>query len=361
VLFNAFVNTRRVDSAADPTYILSGDGSTGFSIRQTVLGLDARGPHMFGASTRADLRTDFFSNGTQQGYSAGMMRLRTAHAEMVWEKTEAFFQLDRPLFSPFEPTSLVATVQPELAWSGNLWTWNPQLGMSQRVALKGSKSINIQAALIDVADPTFPGSGTSPSLSTTERSRWPGSEARVAFSAGRPGGGFEVGAGGYFSPHETSNQQRFNAWAGTADLRLPLGRYLEITGTAYRGSALGGLGGGGLVDYVDRYSEPTSSIRSLDDVGGWSQLKVKPTERLQLNGGFGTDNPFVSEIPATTYSLGNSFYPGLARNRSFFGNAIFSPSAYLLFSLEYRRILTNYINQPTTQGDVIGIGAGYRF
>jgi hypothetical protein len=80
-----------------------------------------------------------------------------------------------------------------------------------------------------------------------------------------------------------------------------------------------------------------------------------------LNGGFGTDNPFAKEISASTYSPGNPFYSGLTRNRSFFGNAIYSPSAYLLFSLEYRRILSNYINQPANVGDVIGIGAGYRF
>lgn len=361
VLFNAFVNTRQVDSAADPSYVLSGGGSTGLSIRQTVLGLDAHGPHMFGGSTRADLRTDFYSSGTQSGYSVGMLRLRTAHAEIAWEKTAAFFQLDRPLFSPFEPTSLIATAQPELAWSGNLWTWNPQAGLSQRVALTASKSITVQAALIDVADPAIPGSGPTASLSAVERSRWPGSEARIAFSAGRSDEGFEIGAGGYFSPHETSDQQRFNAWAGTADLRLPLGPFFEVAGTAYRGAALGGLGGGGFVDYVDRYSGSASSVRPLDDAGGWAQLKFKPTERLQLNGGFGADNPFASEIPAANYTLENSFYPGLDRNRSIFGNAIYSPSAYLLFSLEYRRILTNYINQPTKDGDVIGIGAGYRF
>jgi hypothetical protein len=40
---------------------------------------------------------------------------------------------------------------------------------------------------------------------------------------------------------------------------------------------------------------------------------------------------------------------------------IYSPSAYLLFSLEYRRLWTNYSTGPTNFSDVIGIGAGYRF
>jgi hypothetical protein len=361
VLFNAFVNTHQVDSAADPSYALQGGGSTGISLRQTVLGFDARGPHMFGATTHADLRADFFSNTAQQGYAAGLMRLRTAHAAMTWDHTEAFFQLDRPLLSPNEPTSLVATAQPELAWSGNLWTWNPQAGVSQQIAITESKSIKLQAALIDVADPNFPGSGPGASVSASERSRWPGSEARVAFAAGRPDEGFEVGAGGYFSPHETSDQQRYSAWAGTVDLRLPLSRYLEITGSAYRGAGLGGLGGGGFVDYVYQYAVPVDTVRPLDDVGGWSQLKIKPTQRFQLNGGLGIDNPFAKEIARASSGSGYSLYPGLVRNRSLFGNAIFSPSASLLFSLEYRRMMTDYIGEPANNSDVIGIGAGYRF
>jgi hypothetical protein len=56
-----------------------------------------------------------------------------------------------------------------------------------------------------------------------------------------------------------------------------------------------------------------------------------------------------------------STYSGLARNRSVFSNVIFSPSAYLLFSLEYRRMWTNYNSGPTDFSDVIGIAAGYKF
>jgi len=51
----------------------------------------------------------------------------------------------------------------------------------------------------------------------------------------------------------------------------------------------------------------------------------------------------------------------LARNRSFFSNVIYSPSAYLLFSLEYKRLWTNYGTGPTDFSDSIGIGAGYKF
>jgi len=60
-------------------------------------------------------------------------------------------------------------------------------------------------------------------------------------------------------------------------------------------------------------------------------------------------------------SSADATYAGLARNRSFFSNAIYSPSTYLIFSLEYKRLWTNFNNGTATLSDVIGIGAGYRF
>src|SRR5579871_5372988 len=59
LLFNSFVNTGAVNLPATPTVAIGGDGSTGASIRQTILGFDARGPHLFGAQSFADLRIDF--------------------------------------------------------------------------------------------------------------------------------------------------------------------------------------------------------------------------------------------------------------------------------------------------------------
>jgi len=40
---------------------------------------------------------------------------------------------------------------------------------------------------------------------------------------------------------------------------------------------------------------------------------------------------------------------------------IYRPSAYLLYSIEYRRIESSFVNSPTASSDVIGVAAGYRF
>jgi hypothetical protein len=361
ILFNGFVNTRRVDIPAAPAYALPGSGSTGFSPRQTVLGLDARGPHLFGAASHADVRVDFFANGTQSGYAAGgILRLRTAHADLRWQNTQAFFELDRSILEPNAPTSLVAG-QPELAWAGNLWTWNPQVGLSHQFGLFGSARLQTQIALIDPSDPHLPASATSSSSNVTlaERSRWPGTEARIALLGSATGP--EAGLGGYFSPHRTADGVDFDAWAVTADARWPMTKHFEMTANAYRGQALGGLGGGGYVDYFYQYSGGTETTRALDDIGGWAQLKSWAGPKVEFNVGFGIDNPFAKQVHSSLSPLADSYYAGLARNRAYFSNAIYSPSAYLQFSLEYRRMWTNYAAGSTYISDVIGIGAGYKF
>jgi uncharacterized coiled-coil protein SlyX len=368
LLFNGFVNTRQVDVSASPAYAAPGPGSTGLSLRQTVLGLDARGPQWFNAASHADLRVDFFADAAQSNYAAsGVLRLRTAHATLDWQNTEAFVELDRSILAPNQPSSLVAVAQPELAWAGNLWNWNPQIGVSHQFAVSDASRIKAQAALIDTYDPQLPGATSISSVTQTERSRWPGTEVRIAFQHGKSGGGPEIGAGGYFSPHRTADGNRFDAWAGTMDMRLPLGKYFEVTTNAYRGQALAGLGAGGYVNYYDLYSGSTEIAHALDDVGGWAQFKARAGQRVEMNVGFGTDNPFANEIHAALLSTNgssetsSSSYPGLARNRSFFSNVIYSPSAYLLFSLEYKRLWTNYAAGPTYFSDSIGIGAGYKF
>lgn len=375
VLFNGFVNTSAVDVPTTPMLAIPGTGSTGGSVRQTMLGFNAEGPHLFGARTYADLRIDFDGNTlpasavpNYSGYSAssGIVRLRTAHAGLLWPHMETYFAFDRPIFSPDNPTSLTAVAIPPLAWSGNLWTWNPQAGVTGDISLAGSKDLRVQAALIDVGGISALNVVplTTPATSSfVEQSHWPGFEGRVALL----GHGLEedrahIGVGGFVSPDRSALGHSFNSWAAALDVRLPLPARLQLSGSFYRGLALGSLGAGAYKDFVYRVDPDTGNyyLHPLDDVGGWVQLKEKINQRIELNGAFGTDQAFAGELRRYAVSKGN-IYQNLARNRTYTGNVIFSPSAYFMFSLEYRHLDTAPVIGSPANSNVIGVAAGYKF
>ena len=370
VLMNGFVNTRAVDIAATPTLAIPGAGSTGASVRQTIMGLDMRGPHLFGARSHGDLRVDFDGsapamNGYAGGDGIGLVRLRTAHAALDWQNTEALFSMDRPIVSPNVPDSLTAVAEPPLAWSGELWSWTPQFGVTQDVSIGSVPRLRAQAALIDIADAPYTSSlaaanGVSLTQSTAEASRWPGVETRIAVLGGQSESGLQLGVGGVFAPHRSIGGGRFDTWAGTLDYRLPLPARMQLSGGFYRGQALGGLGGGEYKDYVFRMDGDNYYFRTLDDVGGWLQWKQRLSQRLEFNEAFGTDDVFAGELRPYA-GAATAVYQNAARNRTATGNVIFSPSAYLLFSLEYRRIESSPVNGPMAASDVIGVAAGYKF
>ena len=368
VLMNGFVNTGKVDSAPNPAVALQGSGSTGASVRQTIAGLDARGPSIFGAHSHADIRIDFdgaVSSGNSYGADVfGLARLRTAHADLNWDHAQAFFSLDRPMISPLTPDSLTAVSLPALAWSGNLWSWNPQLGVRYQAQPRSSIGMDMKAALIDVADPpalfrSSPSTGYTPP-SSAEQSRWPGVEAALAMFDQRNSQGAQFGVGGLFASHRASALGNFKSWAGTVNFRLPMKRGMQIAGSGYRGQALGGLGGGAYKDYVYSPSEGAESLRVPDDIGGWGQWKQRLSDRLEFNGAFGIDNISAHQLRPYAVATPGSLY-NLARNRTFTANAIYSPSAYVLLSVEFRHLMSSFVNSPTQTGDVIGIAAGYKF
>ena len=375
LLFNGFVNTNAVDMPATPTVAVPGSGNTGASVRQTMLGVDATGPHLFGARSYADLRVDFYGNITTPvssssfvSYAAndGLLRLRTAHAGLQWQNTEAAFSYDRPLISPDSPSSLTAVAIPALAWSGNLWAWNPQLTLTQNVPFAESHSLQLQAGMIDVGDSPVSlanlGSSATAPPSGAQQSRWPGLLARMALLGSQRDDRDHFGVGGYFSPHVLPSGRRFDAWAGTLDARFHLPGRLQFSGSFYRGLALGGLGAGAYKDYGYVYvpSQAEYYFRPLNNVGGWTQLKEKWSERLEFNAAFGIDNVFANDLRRYAMPSG-SMYQRLARNRTWTGNVIYSPSAYLLFSLEYRYIASAPITGSPLSSNIIGVAAGYKF
>jgi len=101
-------------------------------------------------------------------------------------------------------------------------------------------------------------------------------------------------------------------------------------------------------------------VRGLDSAGGWSQLKFKPSAKLELNGAFGLDNPFTEDLRAFS-SPQSYFLPTLAQNRGSLVNFVYRPRSDLLFSAEYRHLRTFFINSSSDTAEQVNLMMGFLF
>lgn len=336
------------------------NGSLATTWRQTLLGLDARGPTLWGARSGADVHADFFGGQPTGGYgtNGGTVRLRTAHAYLDWPRSRLIVSLDAPLISPLAPTSYLTVAAPALAWSGNLWSWSPQLEFKHSIVTSEKGNFGMQVGLIDPGGASY-FNQTLRQANPSESSRQPGYETRLSYSIGSGDHPLTIGAGGYYARQKYPYPQNIDSWAGTADWKLPLSRVFELSGELYRGRALGDLGGGAFKDYV-LYGDG-KEVLGLDDEGGWTQLKAKLSTSLELNTAIGQDSAFANQVRKGIGYGATTPYSNLTANRTLLGNVIFRPRSYLLFSLEYRKITSWQVAPPTDHSQTVGLAIGYLY
>jgi hypothetical protein len=360
-LFSGFTTQGAVDNLDLPETARAigpgeSNGSTGATLRQSMLTLEVFGPRWGGAKASGELKVDFFGGfpSTAEGLTAGLLRLRSARLNLDWQNTSLMVGQDALFFSPRSPTSLVSTAYPAFSSAGNLWTWTPQIYVEHRMALSERSRLTIQGGVLDPLTGELPLTEYDRAPTAGERSRTPAYAARVAVEHQSAA----IGVGSYYSRQDWGFGRNVNAWAVTADWDLPLGRWFALSGEFYRGRAIGGLGGGanGSVLFSGAQSLAASQVSPVDSLGGWSQLKFKPGERWQFNAAFGKDSSFGAGFDQSLIAAGL-----VHRNASGFLNVIFQPRSNLIFSLEYRRLWTSRFWEPLSTAGHLALGAGILF
>jgi hypothetical protein len=147
-----------------------------------------------------------------------------------------------------------------------------------------------------------------------------------------------------------------------ADWQIPILPRLALSGEFYRGRGIGGLGGaiGTSILYGGDPSLPFTPIRGLNTVGGWSQLKVQLTPKLELNGVVSLDDAFASDVRGFATDR-NNFGPILGRNRGALGNVIFRPRSDLVLSAELRRLRTFPVYSGSSTTNQVNLSVGILF
>ena len=375
ILFNGFLNRGLPDNVDLPVVALhptatSGSGSLGGGLRQTILGVQAEGPHILHARTFAYVNLDFF-NGlayTNYGTSAGAVRMRTGGIHFDWQKDSLEVALTAPLISPLSPTSYATVAEPALAGAGNLWAWAPQLRYEHGFAMKDDDRLQFEFGLWDPSSAGYNPNQLFRAASPGEFSQQPAYESRVSYAA-RGGKTAEVGVGSYYSRQSypgyagSTYTENLDSWAATADWRASLGHTFELSGEGYRGRAIGGLGGGVYKDVVTGTSPTTGAavLRGLNAAGGWAQFKTRFTSELEANAAMGLDDGFAGDFHAVVQPSTASATQFRARNRMFVGNFIYRPKTYIISSPEFRRIWSWPINSSVNMLNVYTLSVGYEF
>jgi hypothetical protein len=369
ILFNSYWNKGILDiqdlpSLALPNFPGAPSPSVGATLRQTMLGLDAIGPKLFGANTSAEAEIDFAGGnpGTSFGAATGLLRLRTAKVTLDWARTSLTFGQDNLFISPLSPTSYATVFEPAFSWSGNLWVWTPGVELTHRFGLNDTSDLVLQGGVLDPLTedvPLFAGRDPTPG----EITRAPAIAGRIAFDRSKDARyPFTIGFAGYRAQQQYQSFPTVASWTVNADVKAGFGKYLELSGEWYTGQAVGGLGGGIWSSVVfPEPAGPYSAVHPLRSIGGWAQLKAIPSTHFEINGAFGQDENYGRDLRIFPFSFTAEGFPAMQKNRTGLVNFIYKPSAALLFALEYRHLFTAPENSPGNTGDQLNLAAGVHF
>ena len=368
VLLNTAITRGAVDNLdfpqmATPAATPGTSGAFSGSLRQSQIGIEAFGPDIAGARTSANVKFDFAGGfpDIPNGSALGIVRLRTGTIRLDWENTSLVAGQDALFISPLTPTSLASLAVPALSYSGNLWTWTPQIRVEHRIHLSSDSSLLLEAGILDSLTGDIPTQQyRSPTVG--EQSGQPAYASRIAWTGKVFGKDLTLGSGGYYGRQNWGFGRNVDGWAATFDATLPLGSLFDLSAEAYRGRAVGGLSGGIGQSIVlsGPIANADSIIHGLDSVGGWLQFKIKPKTNFELNLAYGLDNPFASELRA--FPASGAFYGSLlSRNLSPFANFIYRVRSDVLVSVEYRRLQTYTLDSNANSANQITLSVGYLF
>ena len=305
-------NWMDIPNLLNPT---AADGHTGTfsaSLRQTRLGITADGPTLGGVRTNAVVALDFFGGipGFQTGQVMGMPRLLVAFARLEGEKTAAEIGQDQVVLAPKDPTSLAGFAFPLLFRSGNLYLRAPQARLERSLAPR----LRAFAGIVAPIGGDVPGEDYRfvPPARGGGRSRRPALQARVAYASGEPDATrfADVGVSGHYG-WERRPSQLAESWAGAFDFAVR-GGWLGAAGEVFAGENIDAFGGALGLD--------------ARAAGGWAELQIRPRPTVGINAGAGVD-----EIRGAARSVVPRH-----RNRSAYGNVIFSLTPEIQTSFEYR-------------------------
>ncbi|HLK48439.1 MAG TPA: hypothetical protein VKT49_09905 [Bryobacteraceae bacterium] len=343
-LFNAFADSKQSGGVDYPVVAApQGPGHAGATVRQSILGLEYRGPKAFwGGTVHGSVYMDFFSGTPPLNQT---MRLRTGSIEIDWASRSLMAGIEKPIFNPREPSSLAQVGVSPLTGAGNLWLWLPQVRVEQDIAFASQTGVRAQLGVVQTRE-VGPYAGSSVPAGNIEASR-PGLEGRFEFyhKFGEERR-LEVAPGFHVS---TTHASGFSVPSQVFSLDWfinPSPRF-EFTGAFYHGKNVAFLGAGYRQGF-GLYQNEADAVRSQ---GGWGQFTFHLLPRLDLHLLSGQQDDRNSDLVA-----GN-----IAKNLFFGSNLYFRLAPNVILSPEISQVRTVYLGQATRLNNHYDLALGYLF
>ena len=341
LLFNAFTNSRQNGGSDYPLVAApTGTGRSGATVRQTVVGLDFRGPTtILGGTAHGSVFMDFFA-----GANNSAMRIRTASIELDWKSRSVAVGLEKPIFNPREPSSLALVGVSPLTGTGNLWLWLPQARFQQDFHLTSRSGIRAQIGVLQTREVNpYPGSSFNGPL---EPSR-PAIEGRYEFfhtlDDHRK---IEVAPGFHRSTTHAAGQSVTSSLVSLDWFANPW-RRVEFLGAFYSGQNVAVLGNG----YGQGYTVYGGVARPVHSTGGWGQFTIRAAPRVDLHLFSGQQDDNDNDL-----SDGR-----IGKNLIYGGNVFFRLAPNVLLGLEASQLRTKYIGQGVRINNHYDVALAYLF
>ena len=376
VLTNAFVTSGGANAVDVPLVAVAGTpyeeskDALGLTVRQTRLGAALSVEDVLGGRFEGDIDLDFFGGRSASGgrplYPEA--RLRTAHARLIWDRSELMFGSSRPLVSELNPVSVAAVGVPGFVAAGNLWNWLSQVRVTRELGTMpmggegGGVRLAIQGAVlapyagVDYSSATD--GDAADDVDAAERSRRPYLEARLRAQWGEEGAapteamrvapGGEIGVGIHRGWVATSGGVLHESRALSVDAHVAIASLVELRAEAYTGRLVSGLGGGGIGQSFGQPESGTGLGPPIRDVAGWAQLNVQPHPLLVAGAGCGFDDPDDEDRPTRLH------------NAMCAAHLLWRPAQPLVLGIEYRQVRTRYA-AGTAQVDHLAVAFGVEF
>jgi hypothetical protein len=338
-LFNTFLDSHQSGGVEYPSVATgAGPGLAGATFRQTIVGLDYRGPTTFwGGSIHGNVYLDFFATGNT-------VRLRTGEIEIDWLSRSIMVGVEKPIFNPREPSSLAQVGVSPLTGAGNLWLWLPQVRLEQDFHFSESTGLRAQLGVIETRE-AGPYAG-SVFTGSVEAAR-PGLEGRYEFFHNLDSDRHLEIAAGFHSSVTHAGGASIPSNLFSLDWFFNPLRKIEFAGAFYSGQNVAPLGEG----YQQGFGFYEGEAQAVHSRGGWGQFTVHVLPRLDFHLFTGQQDDNAADLIAGRIS----------RNLLFGGNLYFRLAPNVLLGLETTQLRTSYLAQGIRINNHYDLALAYLF